>query len=338
MSDIHERLTEALNGPFTLAFSLDISNSHKFIIFSDHHKGAGDGADEFRKCEGAYDAALQHYRSRAFTLILLGDVEELWEQGFKPVERRYRSILQLEGSFGPGRYYRVWGNHDDAWMSDKAVMKHLGPYKPPGSVVEGIRIEIENAGQRLGRVFMVHGHQGDFGAEKIRSLSRFVLKPYRLLQRLFGIGKTTPAKDVCLRGDHDREMYEWAAGHERRILIAGHTHRPVWSSRTHLQKLEAELQPLEAQPQTPERDRQIEAKKQVIETRRTKVGDCNDVPMPKPCYFNTGCCKFDDGDITGIELEDGVLRLIKWSSAGLGEVSTRTVLEEAGVEGILSKL
>ncbi len=31
----------------------------------------------------------------------------------------------------------------------------------------------------------------------------------------------------------------------------------------------------------------------------------------KPSYFNTGCCCFTDGDITGIEIEEGEIRLIK---------------------------
>ncbi len=33
----------------------------------------------------------------------------------------------------------------------------------------------------------------------------------------------------------------------------------------------------------------------------------------KPSYFNSGCCCFDDGTITGIEISAGFIRLIKWS-------------------------
>jgi hypothetical protein len=33
----------------------------------------------------------------------------------------------------------------------------------------------------------------------------------------------------------------------------------------------------------------------------------------KPTYFNTGCCCFSDGDITGIEIADGCISLIKWT-------------------------
>jgi hypothetical protein len=33
---------------------------------------------------------------------------------------------------------------------------------------------------------------------------------------------------------------------------------------------------------------------------------------PLPCYFNTGCCAFEDGDITGIEIAEGEIRLVRW--------------------------
>ena len=35
-------------------------------------------------------------------------------------------------------------------------------------------------------------------------------------------------------------------------------------------------------------------------------------PFPEPCYFNTGCCSFGDGDVTGIEISEGQIRLVRW--------------------------
>ena len=120
----------------------ELALPHRLIIFSDQHKGAGDGADEFRQCRSAYEAALQHYRGAGFTLVLLGDVEELWEQGFGAVRRTYDGVLKLEGSFPAARYYRLWGNHDDEWMSDRKVRKRLAPYMPTAGVYEGLRFEV----------------------------------------------------------------------------------------------------------------------------------------------------------------------------------------------------
>jgi hypothetical protein len=34
--------------------------------------------------------------------------------------------------------------------------------------------------------------------------------------------------------------------------------------------------------------------------------------MPLPCYFNTGCCSYGDGDVTGIEISGGRIRLVRW--------------------------
>ncbi|MBA3748219.1 MAG: hypothetical protein H0W96_12120 [Solirubrobacterales bacterium] len=36
------------------------------------------------------------------------------------------------------------------------------------------------------------------------------------------------------------------------------------------------------------------------------------IELATPCYFNTGCCSFGDGDITGIEIGDGKIRLMRW--------------------------
>ena len=33
---------------------------------------------------------------------------------------------------------------------------------------------------------------------------------------------------------------------------------------------------------------------------------------PRPCYFNAGCCCFVDAKITGIEIADGDIRLVRW--------------------------
>jgi hypothetical protein len=55
-----------------------------------------------------------------------------------------------------------------------------------------------------------------------------------------------------------------------------------------------------------------------------------------PSYFNSGCCCFNDGDITGIEIAEGCIRLIKWYSKQ--EAPNREVLEEiklAALEDLL---
>ncbi len=36
------------------------------------------------------------------------------------------------------------------------------------------------------------------------------------------------------------------------------------------------------------------------------------IELQKPSYFNTGCCAFLDGDVTGLEISDGEIRLVRW--------------------------
>jgi hypothetical protein len=50
----------------------------------------------------------------------------------------------------------------------------------------------------------------------------------------------------------------------------------------------------------------------------------------KPTYFNSGCCCFNDGDITGIEIDNGMMRLIKWTI--VNNQSQYVVLEEASLK------
>ena len=188
---------------------------------------------------------------------------------------------------------------------------------PTGAIYEAIRFELVNDSESIGSMLLLHGHQGTFASDKIRWLSRFFVRIFRYIQRSIRIGKTTPAKDECLRGKHDTEMYNWSVKQNNLILVAGHTHRPVWSSRTHLQKLQSELETLKAGPDTPEQRELIRAKELEVQERERESEPCEDTIKTSPSYFNAGCCRFDDGDITGIEIEDGTIRLIKWSSNNL---------------------
>jgi UDP-2,3-diacylglucosamine pyrophosphatase LpxH len=279
---------------------------------------------------------LRSYLDRDFTVVLLGDVEELWEQGFGEVERAHHDALELEGAFPPSRYYRIWGNHDDRWNRPGRVRKELGRFLPTEVVHEAIRFNVTRGGTFLGTLFLLHGHQGTGLSDRWSRFSRLWLPFYRALQRTFRIGRTTPAKDACLRGKHDKEMYRWARAQERVILVAGHTHRPVWSSRTHLQKLEHELAVLLNRPDVEDLCEPIAELERQIEARKAKYPPCGDELGTAPVYFNTGCCKFDDGDITGIELVDGELRLVKWWSAP-GPVGP-IVLERGSLEGFFAQL
>lgn len=276
----------------------------RLIVLSDLHKGQRDGADDFQQCERAYRAALEHYWQQGFELLLLGDVEELWENWPPPVLRAYEDVLAQERQFAaaqqPTRYRRFVGNHDDMWYDAGQVEKHLGPWLAGHPVVEALRMAVHEQGQPLGELFLVHGHQGTLDSDRFGRLSALVVRYiWRPLQRLLNIRTSSPSNDFKLRQEHEAAMYSYAASKQGLVLIAGHTHHPVWEG-LGLEQAVRQMQRRGVQPPIDPAWLQEQARGAVT------------LPGAKPCYFNTGCCSYADKSITGIEIADGEIRLVRW--------------------------
>ena len=76
----------------------------KYAIISDCHMGDGGDADDFHENEPALMKALDHYRRRGYTLILLGDMEEMWQFDLDRIVERYdRNIYRKIRQFGDDR-------------------------------------------------------------------------------------------------------------------------------------------------------------------------------------------------------------------------------------------
>ena len=58
--------------------------------------------------------------------------------------------------------------------------------------------------------------------------------------------------------------------------------------------------------------------------------------LEAPRYFNTGCCSYGDGDITGIELDRTRIRLVRWSI--VESTPTCKCLEELPLSKVSEKL
>jgi len=296
----------------------------RFIIFSDQHKGNRDGADDFKVCERAYNAALAYYDRLKYTLIVMGDVEELWEEWPETVVKAYSHTLELEGKFHQDqRYLRFWGNHDDAWSHSDLVEQWLRPVLGGGplKVRESLIMHVRDGEQELGRLFLVHGHQGTFDSERIAPLSKFALRYFwRPIQRIIKFSFNTPAKDFELRYEHDAAMYSWSELQQNVVLIAGHTHRPVFKSesqeeivRKSLVEAEAKFAMRANRPKLQQQIAELAAELEwILAQNQQSPKNIPIVEFKKPSYFNTGCCAFLDGDVTGLELSDGEIRLVRW--------------------------
>ncbi len=277
-------------------------NTARMVIFSDHHRGVGDEADDFRQCEASYHGALIHYLAEGYTLVLAGDVEELWEVNPQPVLEHYRGIYSDECAFYErNAYWRLYGNHDDNWSHRDLVDKFLGGLFPQVAVLEALRISMHEDGAPLGELLIVHGHQGTTFSDRFRWLGRLVIRFFwRPFQRLTKVKATTPATDWRLRHKHDVAMYGWASRLSRFALIAGHTHHPIFPSLDRLAALTGEL------------DRALRGD----EPREVLADLTAELEMAqiqaRPCYFNTGCCSFSDGSITGVEINSSDIRLVRW--------------------------
>jgi UDP-2,3-diacylglucosamine pyrophosphatase LpxH len=329
MTEFQERIIKGLERVRTRiehSEQVDI-NKFKMVAFSDHHRGQGDRADDFRKCKSAYHAALGYYLKAEFSLFLLGDVEELWECYPRNVIRTYQDTLILEKEFSEqGRLIRIFGNHDDLWQYSGKVSKHLKRFfKSEGKkseVYEGYLVSVTEGGNSLGQILMVHGHQGALEAEKFSRLSKFFVRYiWRNLQRLINIAAPTPARDFKLRLEQEVAMHVWASQQKGLILIAGHTHHPIFSSESHEGALKKEIKVLRKRlrgEKNPSKKKKIEENIQIKRAslnwvRSKSTGMVLDkLADKKPCYFNTGCCSFPDGDITAIEIDAGIIRLVHW--------------------------
>jgi len=297
----------------------------RFIIFSDQHKGRRYGDDDFAGAETKFLKALEDYYQKGFTYINLGDSEELWENSIWQVKKKNTPVFEQEKKFlQKSKFIKIFGNHDLFWDNDPLAAWHLKDiYGEKLRVYEGL-ILIPSGGavdSRLpttnSRLFLTHGHQGDAQSDGNWFSKFFIANIWAPLQAFLRINPNTPAYDAERKTLHNRIMYEWAASKEKILLVTGHTHQPVFGSLTHLERLFKQFQ--EALNKQDKEDEE-KLRKEIRTREREFTSVALDYMNMKPSYFNTGCCCFSDGDITGIELADGEIRLVKWSMAKGREV------------------
>jgi len=264
-----DRLTRA----YDEADIIEFDSTSRFVFFSDQHRGDGSNADEFAKNKVIVTHALAHYLDEGYTLVELGDSEDLWEfPHLKHIVRAHGIVYgKLREFHAQGRYLRLFGNHDIQFADPRYVRQNLsdapnpqtGEPEPllPGLVVhQALRLREKTTGQE---VFVVHGHQGDLANDQNW---RFTMWTYRVFWRwlhAFGIhSPSSPIRNTYKRHKVERNYVKWIREH-RVALICGHTHRARFAA-----------------------------------------------PDESP-YFNTGSTTFN-AYITGIELVGGEICLVRW--------------------------
>jgi UDP-2,3-diacylglucosamine pyrophosphatase LpxH len=302
---LDEDFEDALKLPFDPA-------SDRYVIFSDVHMADRvNGIDDFSRNEMIYCHALQHYYDEGYGLILNGDVEEAWQARPKKIRGAYRdtayAVERLFAEKGQRHHVRIWGNHDSIWMKPSKVKKHL--WKVLG---EGVRVW---PGLRLGdHLFVSHGHQGDIFSDTYAIISRFTVRHgWSWLQRLFNVTNARAATNHFVRQRRDDLIYRWAL-EQGQVVFAGHTHRSMFGEIPETNQIIALLRQLEDEmpdhPSPFQVQATVEHLRQLVQ-RSEKKRQKRKGEVAVPCYFNSGSCVHQNG-ITGIELEGGEVRLVKW--------------------------
>ncbi len=306
-------------------------NDARYIIFSDQHKGAKNGSDDFMVCEPNYMAALEYYHQQNFHFISLGDEEELWENTVWPVKAKNKESTALQKEFLlQQRYTKVYGNHDLFWNNDPFAAMHLyNMYGQTVKIYHGVLLQLQR-GEKSVPIFCTHGHQGDGQSDGNWFSAWFVSRVWAPLQSYLLLNPNIPSASDELKTAHNLFMYQWSEKENNPVLITGHTHQPVFASLTHLERLYKKLDAAKRNNDTALTEKLIKEIKFKQNEYDYVVGNYSKM---KPYYFNTGCCCFVDGDITGIEIADGKIRLIKWTKEGNG--SERMLLEEMSLTDLL---
>lgn len=237
-------LTEKrLNAVYQKAKVIPYDADSKFIIMSDCHRGQGNNSDNFLPNQNIFIGALEHYYNNGFTYIELGDGDELWEnRNMEGIKETHRDIFFLLSRFyKKDRLYMVYGNHDIVKSKQRFREEHYREYDcpithkkqelfPGLTMEEGLLLKNRETNHEL---FLTHGHQGDFINDQAWKMSRFLVR--HLWGPLEIIGFTAPTG--AGRANRKKEKIEKRlikyADAQKRILIAGHTHRPVFQPDQH---------------------------------------------------------------------------------------------------------
>ena len=256
---------------------IHFDNDSKFILFSDCHRGDNSFADDFANNRNIYFHALKYYYSEGFQYCELGDGDELWENTkFENILNAHKNVYNLLRLFHKdNRLHMIWGNHDMVYRNPKHVKRNLHSYFDAKTGKEE---------ELLGDITY---HEA------------IVLKHCDTEQELF------------LTHGHQADWWNYLFWRWSRFMV-----RILWK-------------PLNvmgiADPTSPAKNYKelikIEkrAKKWIAENKNllTIFGHTHRPRFPEPgdiAFFNDGSC-VHPRSITGLEIENSAISLIKWHIA-----------------------
>lgn len=234
-------MSTKLNKIFKNSKRIFIDDNNKLVIMSDCHRGSGDHYDNFIKNKNIYELALLYYYNNNFTYIELGDGDEMWEV------KKYENIIeenldvfkQLKKFHDRDKLIMIYGNHDISKKIPDMLENYFYNYydkqtKKNEPLLEDLVVyESLVLNYKEHDIFLIHGHQVDFLNSTLWRLSRFLVRTLWHILEHFGIKDfTSAAKNHQVAKRTEKKLKKWSIKNNK-ILIAGHTHRPIFPEKGH---------------------------------------------------------------------------------------------------------
>ena len=262
---------------YQTARRISFNDDSKFIIFSDVHRGDNSLADDFANNQNTYFHALNHYYNNGFTYCELGDGDELWENSsFSSILYAHKNIFDLmKRFFLEGRLYRLIGNHDMVYSNEKYVEKHLF------SSLNNITGKEES------------------------------LFPGIIFSEGLILEHEVTKQEIFMLHGHQADWKNYKAWKFSRFMV-----RVLWKQ-LQIFGISDPTSPAKNNKELFKVERRI--KRWIIENNNlfTIIGHTHRPRFPKPgdtALFNDGSC-VHPRSITGLEIENGTISLIKWHIA-----------------------
>ncbi len=274
MQTINMSSVKRLSRAYQNAKTISFDDTSKFILFSDCHRGDNSFADDFANNRNIYFHALSHYFKEGFDYCELGDGDELWENmSFEPIFEAHKNVFKLLRKFHlEKRLHMIWGNHDMVYKDKAYVDKHLSSYFEP----------IDDTDKEL--------------FEGITYNEAIILKHSKTQQEIF------------LTHGHQADWWNYTFWRWGRFLV-----RVLWKP-LQVWGIADPTSPAKNYKELIKLERRI--KRWILQNKLliTIVGHTHRPRFPEPGdipFFNDGSC-VHPRSITGLEIENGQISLIKW--------------------------
>jgi predicted phosphodiesterase len=287
---------------------INITNDDKIVIFSDLHLGNGRRNDDFKRNSESFIKVLKdYYLKNDFTLILNGDVEELYKFTLKTIKKSWSELYTIFDEFNnKGKLFKIFGNHD----YELAINKHL---KTGFELYESLKLKYND-----NDIFIYHGHQTGSWIEQYSKIALFFIKYlFRQIEN-----KIEPIESHKV---YKAESNAYCHSKMRKsISILGHTHRPLFESHSKLDSLKLIIEKLiDRYSKSFDDERKLKISNQInrYKSELDKLISSKEVyhkrnslyedGMIVPCLFNSGSITGKHG-FTGLEIKNGKIALIYW--------------------------